>query len=149
MIRVWSNWFPFGSFEALTAWPFLFLRRDKEITEVDIRHEKIHGAQQGEMMAIGAPLAGILAFFCGWWSLLALPLFYWMYGVCWVIEFVRCLVDKERGQASVQYRQRNLVHRIAHAIIFEREAYIMQSDETYLKHRSWYAWKEFIGVNPI
>jgi len=147
---IWNKLIPFGGFEAMAVWPFVFVRRDKDITARDIRHEKIHGAQQLELLLVGFFITAVLAAIgCGWWSLLALPLFYWAYCICWIIELGRCLKDKERGQASIQYKPRNLWHRVEHSIIFEREAYSMEGDEVYLKHRPWFAWTEYIGVKPV
>ncbi len=146
---IWNRVIPFGSFEAMAVWPFVFVRRDKDVTARDIRHEKIHCAQQLELLEVGFFITAVLAAVgCGWWSLISLPLFYWAYAVCWLIELVRCLNDKNRGQATSQYKQRNIWHRIAHSIIFEREAYAMQNDTAYLNHRPWFAWIEFIGVEP-
>ena len=141
---------PFKGFQAMAIWPFVFVRSDEYVTDRDIRHEEIHGRQQLELFVVGVLITIILGVIgCGWWSLFALPLFYWAYAVCWVIELVRCLNDKERGQASAQYKPRNLWHRIAHSIIFEREAYAMHNDTAYLSHRPWFAWIEFIGVEPL
>ena len=122
MIQVKNRVVPFGSFKALAAWPFIFVRSGKELSEVDIRHERIHGRQQLEMLIAG---------------------FYVAYAICWLIELVRCARDKSRGQAEPHCRQRKYLHRVAHVIIFEREAYAEERSETYLHTRRLWAWIKY------
>lgn len=145
MKQVITKHFPWGGFKAMAVWPFIFIRGDKDFTESDLRHEEIHGEQQKEMAPIAVALVAVMAIVgCGWWSLLAIPLYYYMYGVCWLIELVRCAKDKERGQINVAgYKRRNYIHRVEHSIIFEREAYAMQGDEWYLGRRTFWAWVHF------
>ena len=129
----------------MAVWPFIFIRGDKAFKDSDLRHEEIHGEQQKEMFPLAISLTGVLILVgCGWWSLLALPLYYYMYGICWLIELVRCARDKERGQnIDPRYKPRNYIHRVEHSIIFEREAYGMQSDPFYLERRKFWAWIKF------
>lgn len=123
MRQVINSFIPFGSFKALAMWPFLFIRGDKSFTAIDLRHEEIHGRQQREMLLFG---------------------FYIAYLVCWLKEMVHCCIDKERGQVqNVRYKRRNYWHRIAHSVIFEREAYAMQHDLSYLNRRSFWAWVQY------
>lgn len=122
MIQVLNKVIPFGSFKAMAAWPFIFLRRDKEFTEVDIRHESIHGRQQVEMLLV---------------------FFYVAYLICWLIELVRCARDENRGQAEPNYRKRKYLHRVEHSIIFEREAYAEQRSPSYLYRRRFWAWIKY------
>ena len=43
---------PFEGYKAMTIWPFIFVRKDKELNKVDENHEEIHGRQQIEMLVI-------------------------------------------------------------------------------------------------
>jgi hypothetical protein len=123
MIQVLNKVIPFGGFKAMAAWPFIFLRRDKEFTEVDIRHESIHGRQQVEMLLV---------------------LFYVAYLICWLIELVRCARDKDRGQiADSHYKRRKYLHRVEHSIIFEREAYAEERSTNYVHKRRFWAWIKY------
>ena len=128
MIQILNRYIPFGKFKAMAVWPFIFIRRDKEFRDIDLRHEVIHGEQQKELLLVG---------------------FYVLYGLFFLWESLRCLCDKHRGQAPVGIKPRNYIHRVEHTIIFEREAYAMQNNEAYMKHRPWYAWTEFIGAEPL
>lgn len=122
MIQILNRYIPFGSFKAMAVWPWIFIRRDKEFREVDLRHEEIHGAQQKELLLIG---------------------FYILYGVFFLWECLRCLCDKQRGQAPVIIKKRNFIHRVEHTIIFEREAYTEQYTNGYLSTRKKLAWKNY------
>ena len=50
MIVVLNHIIPFQGFKALTLWPFVFVRR--ELSDVDVNHEHIHGRQQIEMLIV-------------------------------------------------------------------------------------------------
>ena len=66
MIIVRSDTIPFRGFIAITLWPFIFVRRQAwaKFTNDVIRHERIHGCQQVELLAVGAVIAAVLAL-CG------------------------------------------------------------------------------------
>lgn len=118
MKQVITKHFPFGSFKALALWPWAFLKG--RFTERDVRHEAIHGEQQKETLLVG---------------------FFIIYAVAWVVEALRCWADKGRGQiADPRYLPRNYWHRVAHSVIFEREAYAHDMDEYYLDRRRRFAW---------
>jgi hypothetical protein len=123
MKQILNRRFPFGTFKAMAVWPLMFVRRDRRFTEEDITHEEIHGAQQKELALVG---------------------FYVLYALCWLKELVHCALDKERGQIiDPHFKKRNLMHRVAHSIIFEREAYAMQGDALYLGRRRFWWWVRF------
>ena len=65
---------------------------------------------------------------CGWWSLLALPLYLWVYVVLY-------LVAKLKG-ADNAYRANPL----------EREAYMFEGDSTYLDRRRPFAWVTYFKL---
>lgn len=126
MKQIVNNIIPFKGFLAITFWPFIFTHR--MLAGKDLNHENIHGAQQVEMMFAGLVLSIILWIVgCGWWSLLALPLFFWWY----LIEYaIRLFIG---GNA---YRN----------LSFEREAYGNESNLTYLESRKPFAWFSYITI---
>ena len=44
MIVVKNKLIPFGRFDAMAVWPFIFVK--KEVSDKVINHERIHGRQQ-------------------------------------------------------------------------------------------------------
>ena len=125
MIIIRNNLIPFPGYKAITLWPFVFVRKNAWYSNDTDRHERIHGRQQLEMLLIGMVLA---AFGCGWWSLLALPVFYLWYGLEYIIRL--CITrDHDRAYRSIS---------------FEQEAYDNERDEDYLKHRRLYAWLRYV-----
>lgn len=135
MVIVKNKIIPPAGIKALTAWPLLFVRARK-MSEEDMRHEEIHGEQQKELLAVGVGTAIVLAMLgCGWWSLLALPMFLWVYGGMWLWQVIT-LACKGTGQVwRAAYRRNPL----------EREAYFFEGDSGYLSRREWFAWKHFMG----
>ena len=49
MIFIKTKYYPAKGFNAITHWPFVFYKRDSETMR---RHEKIHGAQQKELLLV-------------------------------------------------------------------------------------------------
>ena len=52
MIKVRNKIIPFKGFQAITIWPFIFIRAGLSFNEVDERHENIHGKQQLELLVV-------------------------------------------------------------------------------------------------
>jgi len=54
MITIKNNIIPFKGFTAITLWPFVFVRKDREqdYTHTVENHEAIHGEQQKEMLIV-------------------------------------------------------------------------------------------------
>lgn len=128
---IFNDIIPFKGFMAMCVWPFIFVRNDA-MTRYGVfasNHEQIHGEQQKEMLVVGSLMA-VLAFLvgCGWCSLLALPLFFWWYGIEWLFRIV-------------QYKDAHTAYR---NISFEREAYSNESDLGYLTHRKRFAWIHYL-----
>ena len=124
---VFNDLIPFKGFLAMCLWPFIFVRNAaaSHYNLVANNHEHIHAEQQKEMLAVGLVLAAALSLLgCDWWSLLALPLFLWWYGVEWVFRLI------QYGDSHKAYRN----------ISFEREAYANEKDMEYLSHRRHFAW---------
>lgn len=115
----------------MTVWPFLFVRSDMahKFTEQADRHERIHACQQFEMLVMGCAAAALLALCgAGWWSLAAMPLFYWWYAVEWLIRVFWT------GSNQIAYRR----------LSFEQETYNNQADGNYLDHRRPFAWMRYV-----
>lgn len=131
MIKVYNNIIPAKGFMAMTIWPLLFIKKKEawRFNANDERHENIHGEQQKEMLTVGGVIAAVLwAAGCGWWSLLALPVFFWWYMVEWLVKYC-------------YYRNGHTAYK---NVGFEREAYANQNDMTYLSHRRPFAWVGYI-----
>lgn len=129
MIKVYNNIIPFKGFKAITIYPFVFVRKSASFSDDDERHESIHGTQQKEMLVIGVVLTVVLwVVGFGWWSLLALPVFFWWYLIEWLVRIV-------------QYRD---AHKAYRNISFEREAYAWEKNKYYLTLRTCFAWLNYL-----
>lgn len=65
MIVVKNKLIPFGRFDAMAVWPFIFVK--EEVSDKVINHERIHGRQQVEMLFV---------------------LFYLWYGIEWLLRAI-------------------------------------------------------------
>ena len=128
---VFNDILPFKGFMAMCVWPVIFVRNQaaSHYNVVANNHEHIHAEQQKEMLAAGVLLAAVMFAFVGWWSLLSLPLFFWWYGLEWVVRLI-------------QYKDAHLAYR---NISFEREAYSNEKDLDYLRQRKHFAWTKYLG----
>lgn len=50
MIYIKNKLIPFGDYNAITIYPFVFFKKD--LSKIDINHEEIHGKQQLELFVI-------------------------------------------------------------------------------------------------
>ncbi len=101
------SWFMKPS--AIALWPFIIIspkRIHKKFLEKTINHEKIHLAQQKELLLLG---------------------FYILYLYFYVKNYL-------------SYNHKEAYFRIP----FEREAYLYESDFSYLKKRKKFKWKEWL-----
>lgn len=129
MVIVRNDIIPFKGKKALTLWPFIFARKEARINEVTINHEQIHGRQQVELLMVGFVIAILLVLVgLGWWSILALPLFFWLYLLEWLLGLIRF------GNSKKAYR----------SISFEQEAYTNENNMHYLHERRWFAWIDYL-----
>lgn len=131
MIGFVNRFIPFKAFTSMALWPFVFIRKENEslFTLTVKNHEMIHGEQEKEMLVVGCVLAITLCVVgCGWWSLLAIPLFFWIYGIEWIVKL--CYYRN----AMTAYKN----------VSFEREAYTNQSDRKYIDNRKFFSWVKYI-----
>lgn len=122
MIWIKNKLIPFKGFNAITIWPFVFFKKDGEIMR---NHEKIHGAQQVEVMILSALSVVGYSLLHGfeWSNLLCLGSYYNIYIIEWLILLV--IEGKETAY---------------HSIRFEQEAYENQYDKDYLTNRVVFKW---------
>ena len=130
---VFNDIIPFSGFMAMTIWPFIFVRNKaaSRYNVVASNHEHIHAEQQKEMLLAGIVLAAIGFIFIGLWALLIVPVFFWWYGLEYLIRLIA-------------YRSADKAYR---NICFEREAYAYENDLDYLRRRKHFAWMAFIIHN--
>ena len=131
MIIICNRFLPLRDFTAMTVWPFIFVRSEAwaRYTADTHRHETIHCRQQVELLLVGAVLAALLALGgSGWWSLLALPLFFWLYGLEWLVGL---LTFRDGNWAYMR-------------VSFEQEAYDNMLDPDYLSRRRPFAWINYM-----
>ena len=128
MKKVYNNFIPFKGFKALTIWPFMFIRKDATISDVNMNHEKIHAAQQKEMNIVVFVLL-LFAAFVGLfplWRVICTPFVYFvLYGIEYVIRLFMYGFDKDKAYINIS---------------FEREAYANQYNFDYLSTRKAFAW---------
>lgn len=133
MIVIENRFIPVKGYKCMTVWPFIFLHKGRMMNDVDRQHEGIHGAQQKEMLPVAFAVAIVLASFgCGWWSLMALPLWFYWYVLEWIVRFIAY------GNQWEAYRN----------ISFEQEAFIHERDfgtDYYLPKRRPFAWTEYVA----
>lgn len=131
MIGFVNRFIPFKAFTSMALWPFVFIRKENEslFTLTVKNHELIHGEQEKEMLVVGILLSILLcAVGCGWWSLFAVPVFFWIYGIEWIVKL--CYYRN----AMTAYKN----------VSFEREAYANQSDSKYIDNRKLFSWVKYI-----
>ena len=127
-----NKFLPFKGFVAMTVWPFIFIRKDKELKFVDKvkRHEYIHVYQQIECLLVGVVLAFLMLITgCKWWSLIPLGLFFELYAIEWI---VKGLINF--GNSRKAYR----------SISFEREAFENQENPDWLDDRPKFYWIKYV-----
>jgi hypothetical protein len=84
-----------------------------------------------EVLPIAYVLCAFMVLFgCGWWSLLALPLYLWIYCLLWLVWLIKTL------DFDMAYRQNPL----------EREAYLFDGDSDYLERRRPFAWFTYLKM---
>lgn len=127
---VYNDIIPAKGFKSIALLPFIFVRNGARFSGDDERHERTHLRQQLEMLVVGIIISVTLAL-CGsgWWSLSALPMFLYWYGIEWAVRFIL-------------YRNRKEAYK---NISFEQEAYLNEGDVSYLYEREPFAWIKYLG----
>lgn len=119
---------PFKGYLAMCVFPFIFVRKDaRNLTVRDINHEKIHGMQQIETHIVALILAVLLAAvgLFSWWWVFVNPLVYFaLYGLEYIVRWICYGFDTREAYRNIS---------------FEQEAYVMQTNEMYLKERKPFA----------
>lgn len=136
--KIYSEHFPLKGFTATTIFPFVFVRTDRvwNFTAKAERHETTHALQQIELAIVGLILATIsLIFGYGWWSLLFLPLFFWLYALEFLVKLPFCKFDTLRAYMSIST---------------EQEAYEHQDEFGYNNVRKHFAFSKFLfTIKPV
>ena len=128
MIKVYNDIIPFDGFLAMTLYPWIFINNDEKdkFDKTAERHENTHGLQQVETTLLGDLVAFILFLVgCGWYSLIAVGLFFEIYLLEYLIKFLL---------TSNAYR----------SISFEQEAYDHEDEVYYNEVRKHFAWIRYI-----
>ena len=130
--KIYTEHLPKKGFTALTIIPFVFVRKDRmsHFTAKAERHETTHALQQIELCVVGLVLAiaSLIGGF-GLWSLLFLPLFFWIYGLELLIKLPFCKFDTLRAYMSIST---------------EQEAYEHQQEVYYNEVRRHFAWLRYV-----
>lgn len=125
---VYNKIIPFGGFEAMAIWPFIF-SKTRLVSSRRKNHESIHLRQQFEVMVLSAMILAVLCLTCmSWWWMCLAPFVYY---VLYVIDYGVRLILYENEEA---YRN----------ISFEQEAIMHELDFYYLKDRRPFAWLKYI-----
>jgi hypothetical protein len=90
---------PFEGFDAMTIWPFIFVRKDETLTPRVIRHEETHGEQQKEMLLI---------FFLLW------------YYIEWLIKWTY-YKDKEKAYDNISFEREAYAHQYEPLYLYNRK----------------------------
>ena len=126
---VYNRLIPFGGFEAMAIWPFIFTRQ-RLISDRRRNHEKIHLRQQFEVMALSAVVLASLCLTCiPWWWMAASPSVYYL------------LYAADYAVRTIAYRSKDEGYR---NICFEQEAVMKEYDFGYIKRRRAFAWTGYI-----
>lgn len=110
-----TTWFPFGDYDAMAVWPFIFVKG--EVKESSIKHEKIHFEQQKELLLIG---------------------FYILYVLFFVVRFLFLFL------ADLNKSFQECWDSAYYWNPFEKEAYTHEQNENYCKERKHFAWFKYL-----
>lgn len=119
-----------SGYHTITLGPFIFTtKKQGEVTDEIINHEKIHVMQWCEVTALSVLLWSFLMLALDFRYLWTLPLCFVVYYIIYVAEYaISRLYGGETGHEDYRH------------IGFEKEAYKHQKDMTYLSRRLPFAW---------
>ena len=102
----------------ITIWPFgLWLNKRNMADVEDVNHERIHEAQQRELLLV---------------------LFLLIYFSEWGVRYLILLYKKHVGKQAVDF------HSAYRSISFEHESYTNQSNQNYLRDRKRFSWAKYL-----
>ncbi len=129
MITICNRLIPFGGYQAMAFWPFVFTRSSL-MSARRKNHESIHLRQQFEVMVVAAFVMTVLCFtILSWWWMFAFPfVYYLLYCTEYVVRIA--VHGKEEAYCNIS---------------FEQEAIMNEKDFYYLKNRKRFAWVKYIG----
>lgn len=107
--------------DGVTLYPFIFIRKGREVDTFLVNHEKIHYKQQEEWWWVSAIVYSLFALIEGNWKLVGLS--YFTFYIIYFLNF--CLQFLLTWSWGIAYRR----------IEFEREAYKHMYDPDYLSKR--------------
>lgn len=141
MKKIWlvfNKIIPFKSYNAITFYPWVFVRKDaSKWTLTDTRHETTHLWQQEEVLMLGYCATTILAILgiVSWWWLLAVPFYFYVgYVLEWLIRIPICGFDTKLAYFNIST---------------EQESYLHEDDLSYNYERKRFAWVKYLFKKPF
>lgn len=131
MITICNRLIPFGGYQAMAFWPFVFTRSSL-MSARRKNHESIYLRQQLEVLIAAAVVLAAVILLAGWswwWLLTAAAVYYAGYGIDYAVR-------------RILYRSHLEAYR---NIAAEQEAYLNEQDAAYLANRRPFAWIRYIG----
>ena len=119
-----------SGYHTITLGPFIFTtKKQGEVTDEIINHEKIHVMQWFEVTALSVLIWAFIMLALDFRYLWTLPICFVVYYLIYVAEYaISRLYGGEKGHEDYRH------------IEFEKEAYKHQKDITYLRTRKPFAW---------
>ena len=112
MKKIWlvfNKIIPFKGYNAITFYPWVFVRKDaSKWTLTDTRHKTTHLWQQEEELMLGYCATTILAILgiVSWWWLLAVPFYFYVgYVLEWLIRIPICSFDTKLAYFNISTEQ--------------------------------------------
>jgi len=147
MIHIYSRILPPDGYWAMSIAPFLIQRKGTNPLQAkDLNHECIHCAQQTETTLVGffVALIGAIVAPSWWWIILPFTLYYILYGVFYIVYFIKGVIDLVRKDRKLNDAIRITIKMNTGYYMnpYEQEAYDMEGDLQYLIYRTpFYSWR--------
>lgn len=81
---IYNNIIPFKGFLAINLFGFLFVRKGKKLTDIDINHEEIHSEQMKELLYVP---------------------FYLIYGLEWIVRLFQKGFNAHKAYRAISFEQ--------------------------------------------